>query len=53
MQQKADRKRANLVFIAIVIGGYLLGFLIKKVPLGLILGLILGIIASMMLKSRN
>ncbi|MBA2499887.1 MAG: hypothetical protein H0V30_09195 [Chitinophagaceae bacterium] len=50
---KPDRKRANFAFIAIVIAGYLLGFLIKRVPIGLIIGLVLGIFASMMIRRRQ
>ncbi len=50
---KPDQKRANLAFIAIVIAGYLLGFLIKRVPIGLVIGLVLGIFASMMIRRRG
>jgi len=50
---KPDQKRANIAFIAIVIGGYILGFLIKKVQIGLIIGLVLGVLASMMIRSRE
>ncbi len=50
---KPDRKRANIAFIAIVIAGYILGFLIKRVQIGLIIGLVLGVLASMMIRSRE
>ena len=50
---KPDQKRANIAFIAIVIAGYILGFLIKKVQIGLIIGLVLGVLASMMIRSRE
>ena len=50
---KPDQKRANIAFFAIVAAGYILGFLIKKVQIGLIIGLVLGLMASLMIRSRE
>ena len=52
MTRKPDQKRGNIAFIFIVLLGYLLGFLIKRVQLGLILGLAIGLLASGIVRKR-
>ncbi|SHG23592.1 hypothetical protein SAMN05444008_1228 [Cnuella takakiae] len=52
-KRKPDNKRANISFLFIVLLGYLIGFAIKRVQLGLILGLVLGILASGLLARRR
>jgi hypothetical protein len=53
MAVKPDQKRGNIAFIVIVLLGYLLGFMIKRVQLGLILGLALGLLASGIMRRRR
>jgi uncharacterized membrane protein (UPF0136 family) len=52
MEAKPDRRRGNLAFILIVLAGYLLGFFLKRVQLGLIIGLALGLMATMLPRKR-
>jgi F0F1-type ATP synthase assembly protein I len=52
MEQKRNAMRGNIAFAVAIIAGYLLGFLIKKVHIGLILGLIFGLAASFLIKRR-
>lgn len=47
-----DSKRGNIAFIFVILLGYLIGFAIKRVQLGLILGLALGLLASGLLRRR-
>jgi hypothetical protein len=51
-EAKPDRRRGNITFIFIVLLGYLIGFAIKRVQLGLILGLALGLLASGIVRRR-
>jgi uncharacterized membrane protein (UPF0136 family) len=52
MARQPDRQRGTIAFIFIVLIGYLLGFLIKKVQLGLILGLAIGLMATVIGRRR-
>jgi hypothetical protein len=52
MPRKPDQRRGTIAFIFIVLLGYLLGFLIKRVQLGLILGLAVGLMATVLVR-RN
>jgi hypothetical protein len=52
MTKKPDQTRGNIAFVFIVLLGYLLGFLIKKVHIGLILGLAFGLLASGIMRRR-
>lgn len=52
-EQKPDKKRGNITFIFVVLLGYLIGFAIKRVQLGLVLGLALGLLASGLLRWRK
>lgn len=49
---KPDNKRGGIAFLFIVILGYALGLLIKRVHIGLIIGLVIGLIASGILRKR-
>jgi uncharacterized membrane protein (UPF0136 family) len=46
MERNPDKKRARVAFIFIVLLGYILGFFLKRVQLGLILGLAIGLLAT-------
>jgi hypothetical protein len=46
MAPKPDAKRGRIAFIFIVLLGYILGFFLKRVQLGLILGLAIGLLAT-------
>lgn len=52
MVEKRDNKRGNIAFILIVLAGYLLGFLMKRVQLGLIIGLAMGLMATVLTRKR-
>jgi uncharacterized membrane protein (UPF0136 family) len=52
MGVKPDNKRGNIAFIFIVLAGYLLGFLMKRVQLGLIIGLAIGLMATVLTRKR-
>jgi hypothetical protein len=52
MQQKPDQKRGNIAFVFLIIVGLGIGFLIKRVHIGLIIGLGLGLLASGILRKR-
>lgn len=52
-EPKADNKRGNIAFIFVILLGYLIGFAIKRVQLGLVLGLALGLLASGLLRNRR
>lgn len=47
-----DKTRGNIAFVFIIIVGYVLGLLIKRVSIGLILGLAIGLLASGVLRKR-
>lgn len=49
---KPDGKRAGISFVFIVLLGLAIGFMIKRVHVGLMIGLVLGVLASGMLKKR-
>lgn len=49
---KPDRRRGNITFLFVVLLGYLIGFAIKRVQLGLVLGLALGLLASGIVRRR-
>ena len=52
MAVQPDNKRGNIAFIFIVLLGYLLGFLIKRVQVGLIIGLAIGLFATVLTRKR-
>jgi len=52
MERAPDNKRAGIAFIFLIIVGLIIGFLIKRVHIGLLIGLSLGFLASGMLRRR-
>jgi F0F1-type ATP synthase assembly protein I len=52
MSNTADRKRGDVALIFAIILGLGIGFLIKKVHIGLLIGLAIGLMASVMLRRR-
>jgi hypothetical protein len=51
-ERKPDGMRGNIAFVFIIILGYILGLLIKRVHIGLIIGLVFGILASGILRRK-
>lgn len=47
------RGRKKISFATLIIIGLVLGFLIKKVALGLIIGIVLGLLASGMVDKKS
>jgi uncharacterized membrane protein (UPF0136 family) len=52
MAVKPDEKRGGIAFAFIIVIGLVIGFLIKRVHVGLLMGLVLGLLASGMLRKR-
>ena len=52
-QKKPDTGRGYIAFVFVIILGYVLGLMIKKVTLGLLIGLILGLLGSGLLRRRR
>ena len=52
MAVKPDEKRGNIAFVFLIVVGLAIGFLIKRVHIGLLIGLALGLLASGMLRKR-
>ena len=52
MVREPNQSRGTIAFIFIVLLGYLLGFLIKRVQLGLILGLAIGLMATVLMRRK-
>lgn len=50
--KKPDQKRGTIAFAFLIIVGLAIGFLIKRVHIGLILGLAMGLFASGILRKR-
>ncbi|HUQ97514.1 MAG TPA: hypothetical protein VM010_07610 [Chitinophagaceae bacterium] len=50
--KEPNQTRGTIVFVFIVLLGYLLGALIKHVNIGLILGLGMGLLASGIVRNR-
>ena len=51
-EHRPDATRGRMAFIFFIILGYVLGFFIKRVQIGLIIGLALGLLASGILRKR-
>ena len=47
-----NNTRGTIVFVFVIVLGYALGLLIKRVHIGLILGLAIGLLASGILRKR-
>jgi uncharacterized membrane protein (UPF0136 family) len=52
MAVKPDEKRGGIAFIFLIVVGLVIGFLIKRVHVGLLIGLALGLLASGILRKR-
>jgi len=51
-EKKPDSNRGYIAFAFVILLGYVLGFFLKKVTLGLIIGLMLGLLGSGMFRRR-
>ena len=51
-EKKTDSNRGYIAFVFVIILGYVIGFFLKKVTLGLIIGLVLGILGAGLLRRR-
>jgi hypothetical protein len=52
-EKKPDSNRGYIAFVFVVILGYVIGFFLKKVTLGLAIGLALGLLSSDFLRRRK
>ena len=52
MQRQPDQKRGNIAFVFLILVGLAIGFLLKRVHVGLLIGLALGFLASGILRKR-
>lgn len=52
-QKKPNTSRGTIAFVFVIILGYVLGLLIKRVQLGLLIGLALGLLGSGLLRSKR
>lgn len=52
-EKKPDDNRAFIAFAFVVVLGYVIGFFLKKVTLGLVIGLVLGVLGSGLLRRRK
>ena len=52
MARKPDQKRGYVGFMVAIILGYLLGFLIKRVQLGLMIVLAIGLLSTVLVRRR-
>jgi uncharacterized membrane protein (UPF0136 family) len=52
-EKKPDSNRGYIAFVFVVLLGYIIGFFLKKVTLGLVIGLVLGILGAGLLKRRK
>lgn len=52
-ERKPNSNRGYIAFVFVVLLGYLIGFLLKKVTMGLIIGLALGLLGSGLLRRRR
>lgn len=52
-EKKPDNNRGYIAFVFVVLLGYIIGFFLKKVTLGLVIGLALGFLGSGLLRRRK
>ncbi|HEY0041256.1 MAG TPA: hypothetical protein VGB71_11365 [Flavisolibacter sp.] len=52
-EKKTDNNRAYITFVFVILLGYIIGFFIKKVTLGLAIGLVLGLLGAGLLRRRK
>ena len=53
MSSSPDKRRNDIALVVTIVAGLLIGFLIKKVHIGLLIGIGLGLMTSIMLKRRS
>ncbi|MBD0377890.1 MAG: hypothetical protein ICV51_19965 [Flavisolibacter sp.] len=51
-ERKPDAKRANIAFVFLIIVGLVIGFLIRRVHIGLLIGLAMGLMAAGVWRKR-
>ncbi len=51
-EKKPSSNRGYIAFALVVLLGYIIGFFLKQVKVGLVIGLILGVLGSGLLKRR-
>lgn len=52
-EKKTDSNRGYIAFVFVVLLGYIIGFFLKKVTLGLVIGLVLGLLGSGLLRKKR
>jgi len=50
--KQPDKTRGNITFVFIILLGYAIGILIKRVHIGLIIGLAIGLLATGIVRKR-
>jgi hypothetical protein len=53
MDRKPNNTRGGIAFVFMIVIGLIIGFLIKRVHIGLLIGLSLGFLASGILRKRK
>ncbi len=51
-EKKPDSNRGYIAFAFVILLGYIIGFFLKKVTLGLVIGLVLGVLGAGLLRRR-
>jgi hypothetical protein len=52
-EKQPDKQRGNIAFVFLIVLGLVIGFLIKRMHIGLLLGLGMGLLASGLLRKRS
>ncbi len=52
-ERKPNSNRGYIAFVFVILLGYIIGFFLKKVTLGLVIGLVLGVLGSGLLRRRR
>ncbi len=50
--KKPDNNRGYIAFVFVILLGYIIGFFLKKVTLGLVIGLALGVLGAGLVRRR-
>ncbi len=53
MSSSPDKRRNDIALVVTIVLGLLIGFLIKRVHIGLLIGIALGLMTSVFLKRRS
>jgi uncharacterized membrane protein (UPF0136 family) len=51
-EKKPNSNRGYIAFAFVILLGYIIGFFLKQVKLGLVIGLVLGVLGAGLLKRR-